>query len=262
MATERIHQQGSLASLRKQIPVRKLSARYTTKPPSRLPEFEMIKPPNQSADVVIAITETDAPVADKPMAEDQGAKQPRVRPQPPPLTIPKKARLPQARPKPESSLRQSAPSPPPDRAPSAAEVPLPRSSTNTLAPARKSSESSPAETPVMRSMFPTYNPNLPLSRQEYHPTGDSIPDSVYTQQATASSWSNPYRNSQSTAQPSADPLNPARVIDTRESPLRRSESLKRADAVSSSEQLASLWDIANGQAYHEAAESYTLELNW
>ena len=271
MATERIHQQGSLASLRR-LPSRKLSARYTTKPPPRMPEFEMIKPPSQVESVVIAVMETrpqeqsmeetaeqtETPTA-PPVVRSSNAKSTRIRPQPPPLAIPSKARLPQQRAVPDSPPALSQLPPPPERAPSAADVPLPQSGNGKTSPDSKSEDVAPPEvTPVMRSMFPTYDHSLPLSHQEYLPNTNNLAESAYSRPPVAATSNNPYRNHMLTGSRPSSTI----VADTRESPLRQSESLKRGNPVSTSEQLMGMWDISNGQAYQDAAETYTLELSW
>ena len=259
MATERVHQQGSIASLRKHMPIRKLSARYTTKPPSRMPEFEMLKPSGNTAGIVVAITEgrpSDDSIAEISEPESPETQKPRPRTLPPPLTIPAKAHV-----KPEPKVDSpgpspASPSPPPSRAASAADVPLPRSSTNTPTLERKSSEmGEPEQTPVMRSMFPSYNPAVPLAQQHYAPNMNVVPPS------RRFSSNNPYTKQKNRSQ--TDLGNPgAAAKEPKESPLRRSESLKRVNAISTPEDLLDLWSIANGQDYEKAAESYTLELSW
>lgn len=109
-------------------------------------------------------------------------------------------------------------------------------------------------------MFPTYDHNVTLGQQDYRPNITSIPESLRaTGQPGVSN--NPYRNKSFSATPRAGPsaTNP---IDSRESPLRRSDSLKREGPISKPEQLVKLWDIANGQGYQNTDQSYTLELSW
>ena len=264
MATERVHQQGSIASLRKHMPIRKLSARYTTKPPSGLPEFEMLKPSSNNAGIVVAVTESrpsddSIPEVPEPESPETQKPQPRARPLPPPLTVPAKAHV-RHEPKIESpNASPVSPSPPPSRAASAAEVPLPRSSTSTPNLDRKSSEvEEPEQTPVMRSMFPSYNPAVPLAQQHYAPNTDVIPAPSFARRFSSN---NPYTQQKNRSQPDfGAPLVAAK--EPKESPLRRSESLKRASAISTPEELLEMWSIANGQDYEQAAESYTLELSW
>lgn len=264
MATERVHQQGSVASLRKHMPIRKLSARYTTKPPLGMPEFEMLKPSGNSASIVVAVTESrpsDDSILELPEPESPETQkpQPRARPLPPPLTVPAKAHV---RHEPKVSSRDASPvnvSPPPSRVASAADVPLPRSSTNTPNPDGKVSEvEEPEQTPVMRSMFPSYNPTIPLAQQQYAPKTDAVAAPPFTRRFSSN---NPYTQQKNRSQIDFGGSAVA-AKEPKESPLRRSESLKRANAISTPEELLEMWSIANGQHYEQASESYTLELSW
>lgn len=264
MATERVHQQGSIASLRKHIPIRKLSARHTTKPSWGMPDFEMLKPSGNSTSIVVAVTEArpsnDAiPEVPEPESPETQKPEPRARPLPPPLTVPAKAHV---RHEPKISSPDASPvspSPPPSRAVSAADVPLPQSSTNTPNVDGKSSQvEEPEQTPVMRSMFPSYNPTVPLAKQHYAPNIDTIPAPSFARRFSSN---NPYIQQRNRSQ--TDFGTPAVATEgPRESPLRRSESMKRGNAISTPEELLELWSIANGQDYEQASESYTLELSW
>ena len=264
MATERVHQQGSIASLRKHLPVRKISARYTTKPPSGMPEFEMLKPSGNSASIVVAVTENRPSTSDSiPEVEEPESpetKSPPIRPQPPPLTIPAKAQIAPERKADSPGPSSITPSAPRSREASAAEVPLPRSSANTPDLDRKGSqEEEPAETPVMRSMFPSYNPDVSLGQQHYYPNMDAAPG--YSRATARLSSNNPYAQQMNRGQTDFGAPSTA-VKEPKESPLRRSESLKHATAISTPEELLELWSVSNGQDYEQAADSYTLELSW
>lgn len=264
MATERVHQQGSIASLRKHMPIRKLSARYTTKPPSGLPDFEMVKPFGNSASIVVAVTEgrpsnDSIPEVPEPASPETQNSQPRARPLPPPLTVPAKAHV---RHEPKASSPEASPvspSPPPSRGACAADIPLPRSSTNTPSLDHKSSDmEEPEQTPVMRSMFPSYDPTVPLAKQHYAPKMDNSSAPSFARRFSSN---NPYVQQKNRSQ--TDFGAPAVAAkEPKESPLRRSESLKRESAISTPEELHELWSIANGQDYEQASESYTLELSW
>ena len=265
MASERVHQQGSKSTLRKHMPIRKISTRYTTKPPSGIPEFEMLKPSGDTTSVVVAIAEgrsSDESIEELPeptTPEEHETQTPRPRTLPPPIKIPAKAHV-RHEPKVVSSGPSPvSPSPPPSRAPSAADVPLPRSSTNTPAFDQKSGQlGEPEQTPVMRSMFPSYNPNISLAKQEYAPNMTIVPPTNFNRRFSSN---NPYFQQKNRSQTSLAPSLPA-TKEPKESPLRRSESLKRASAISTPEDLLEMWNIANGQDFEQAAESYVLELSW
>ncbi len=116
----------------------------------------------------------------------------------------------------------------------------------------------PEQTPVMRSMFPSYNPAVPLAQQHYAPTIDTTPAPSFARRFSSN---NPYVQQKNRSQ--TDFGAPAVAAkEPKKSPLRRSESLKRGSATSTPEELLELWSIANGQDYEQASESYTLELSW
>lgn len=256
-----------LASLRKHLPSRKASARHT-KSSSGLPEFEMLKPAGSMDGIVISITE-GRPSTSTTMRTTTVPARPTTAcsercPQLPSLTIPPKAvtaaeQRPGTPPSPLPSHTNSSEDP---RATSPAHIPLPRSSTNTPTLIRSSSNaSSTVVSPIMRSMFPRYNPTVPLAQQQYYPdmAGVSIPANIedrFGHSPYISSLSN--RNSHSASYADAGALSEER----KESPLKRSESLNRGANPSEPQDLVGLWSIANGQDSGVAAEIHTLELSW
>lgn len=276
MASERALQMfPNMSSLRKKAPARKGSTRYTTKPPSGLPEFEMLAPSGKSNGILIQINEKRPSTSQsvRTVVEPQ-VTTPRAalhRPQPPPLAIPPRAHIVQEQ-RPTTPPSPLSPSPIQQRAPSAADVPLPRSSAPTPTLIEDSSIASPkSETPVMRSMFPQYNPNRPLARQSYYPDMEAVPGLASAMAAAGSSINrssnNPYR--QQMARRSLDPaigsLDSQRpgTAEAKESPLRVVEKLEQQATYSKPEDLVEIWNIANGQAAsEEAAEAYFLELSW
>ncbi|KAL2057558.1 hypothetical protein ABVK25_001942 [Lepraria finkii] len=261
-----------MSLLRKNQPRRKLSTRYTTKPPAGLPEFEMLQPPGKTNGFVIQVTEhaegrpstsesirpsfEAAPTTETPS--------PRQKPQPPPLAlaIPQKAHISQNQiiPPPPSS-------PPPSirsRAPSPADIPLPRSSTNTPELICRSNNPTPTVvSPVMRSMFPKYDPSRPLNRQSYHPNIEAVPG-LASAMAVSGSSNNPYRHQiarRSMLRTSIE-MERNETPDVKETPLRMVENAERQAELSTPEELLELWNISNGQAASEDAPStYNLELS-
>ena len=109
----------------------------------------------------------------------------------------------------------------------------------------------------MRSMFPSYNPDVSLGQQQYYPNPDVVPTLVRM---------NEFGQSSSVHIPQGDSKEHLAPIttdrDKKESPLRRSDSLKRPNGYSKPEELSDLWSIANGQTVEEAADSYVFELSW
>ncbi|KAL6718795.1 hypothetical protein ACLMJK_003029 [Lecanora helva] len=265
-----------MSSLRKKGPARKGSTRYTTKPPSDLPEFEMLGPSGKSNGFVIQISEGRPSISElvppPPASQDSTSKpSPRQKPQPPPLTIPQKAHIPEQQ-KPVSPPSPPTISPKGESVTSPANVPLPRSSAPTPQLAGEGSAQSPkSETPVMRSMFPRYDPNRPLTRQSYYPHLDSVPGLASAMAVAGSSASrtsnNPYRqqmavNRSFEAVKTSLDSQRSLVAEVKESPLRSGESTEQKTTFSTTEELGEIWNIANGQApSEEVAETYSLELS-
>jgi len=266
----------NMSSLRKKGPVRKGSIRYTTKSSSGLPEFEMLAPSAKSNAFVIQISEGRPSTSEsvRTFTEPHTAIQPapKQRPQPPPLAIPPRAHVAQEQ-RPATLPSPLTPSPIQERAPSAADVPLPPSSAPTPVLVEDGSIASPkSETPVMRSMFPRYDPSRPLARQSYYPDMEAVPGLASAMAAAGSSSinrssNNPYR--QQMARRSLDPAQaslgsqrPA-ATEVKESPLRTVEYLEQQATHSKPEDLVEIWNISNGQAAsEEAADTYSLELSW
>ena len=111
----------------------------------------------------------------------------------------------------------------------------------------------------MRSMFPSYNPSVPLGQQQYYPNMEAVPALSRIRDAAGPSSYIPHSHQEASntnfGLPKQDNVK-------KESPLRRSESLKRPTTFSKIEDLSELWNISNGQAAKDAADSYTLELSW
>ena len=265
----------TMPSLKKKGSARKGSIRYTTKPPSGLPEFEMLAPSGKSNGFVIQIAEGRPSLSEsvRPLTAQRPAThtEPRQRPQPPPLAIPPKAHIT------EEQRPGTPPSPPnipnvQERAPSPTDIPLPHSSAPTPTIGEGGVAASPKpETPVMRSMFPRYDPSRPLDRQSYYPHLNSVPG-LASAMATAGSSrtrnsNNPYRQqmarrSLDLAKPGSDSQRPG-IVEVKESPLRTVETAEQQTTFSKPEDLVEVWNIANGQAAsEEAADTYSLELSW
>lgn len=150
------------------------------------------------------------------------------------------------------------PSTPPNRlppplsvsVPPAAEKSPPRSHTSSPILVRSNSIGSAAgDSPVMRSMFPRYDPKIPLAKQHYYPNHEihRMPADAKLKVARPSAWS-------VSVPTQVDTLSPSPVHDSKNSEL--------ALAISTPEELLDLWSVANGQGSQEAAETYTLKLSW
>ena len=240
----------------------------TEKPTAGLPKFDMLHPSSKTNGFVIQITEALPPpppgppsiILDTPNTSEQA---PRKKPQPPPLAIPPKAYIS------DNQRPATPPSPPtsfptPSRAASPTEVPLPRSSTNT--PVLVSSTS--GATPVMRSMFPRYDPNVPLTQQQYRPEIERVPGLASAMAvAGTSSYRPPSYSQEANNRPSSAYLQLEReglkAADIKESPFQSADNAEPEMTLSSPEDLLDLWDIANGQTASEGVgETHVLELSW
>ena len=175
---------------------------------------------------------------------------------------PPPARL--AEPRPSTPVRNVSSSLPDDNGVSNLQSPLvSRSQTSSPMPVQNGGDTPNHQSPVMRSMFPRFDPSLPLDSQQYYPTVNRAPPAIL-RQSEAAQYS-PSMYSQPRSPPSAGLNNPwaaSRIQSTlaNSSPLRISE--EPPPNLSTGEQLLDLWTIANGQDSPEAAASYNLGLRW
>lgn len=217
----------------------------------------MFPPLGKTNGFVIQITEAPPPPNGYstviPETQDTAEHVQRQKPQPPPLAIPPKAYI--SRP---SSPPTSAPTR--NRVPSPTKVPLARSSAN--------SPSNSGATPVMRSMFPRYDPNVPFTQQRYRPDLDRVPGLASAMAvAGTSSYRLPSYQQQANNRPSSAYLQleaeRLKAAGIKESPLRSADNAEQNIKLSNPEQLLGLWDIANGQtSSEEIVDAYNLELSW
>lgn len=220
--------------------------RYTTRPP-KPQEFEMFGIPKRmdnACEVVITVHETSS--------------------SPSPPSAPRRAYLPRIK---TSGLSRSTtpPSylpPPPLRSLTAS------ARSQTSSPSRVRGNSAPSvQSPVMRSMFPRYNPQVSLAKQHYYPGRERNPRMPNVRPSlggsssrTTSISSREDTRSSSCSRPSVGVSRglPAPESDSHQS-CHRSEP---EPALSSPEELLDLWSVANGQGSQEAATTYTLRLSW
>ena len=263
----------NMSSLRKKGPGRKNSTRYTTKPSASRPEFEMLSPSGKSNGFIIQITEGRTSESKEIQIDtamhDTTQTEPRRKPQPPPLAIPPKAHIIQEhRPvtPPSSSPKEPCYTPP-------ADIPLPRSSAPTPALVESGKAQSPtSETPIMRSMFPRYDPSRPLDRQSYYPHLESVPGLASAMAVAGSSnthrnSNNPYRQqmaikSLENVRTTLDSDQPRNTM-AKDLLLRSLEVSEQPTVFSKPEELDEIWNVSNGQAAsEEATDTYSLELSW
>ncbi len=255
-------QMSPIGSVQMKFPVPKGSPKYFPKEP----DFELMKAPDETHEVVIAIEDTDAstytilsapPKADK--AKIKNFHKPLNRS--PLSTLPKALVTDNQRP--VTPPGQIFPPPPRNRPAS------PRSTSSSPTLVRNGSIASTAtHSPVMRSMFPRYDPSVRLTRQQYYPNAESRPNRPNrTRDADNSSSYSPSLYSQmgsmSPKFAKQDMGSPGTLTGSRPcSPFEASEGSSHPSKLSTPEELLDLWSIANGQGSEEALDTYTLSLNW
>lgn len=260
-----------MESLPKDRPRPKGILRYSTRPPKDT-EFEMFKLPKTSSEsrgVVIAIEETVP-------AEF-------VRSTPSKAHVPKVQAY-ESPPKPVSSLLSDVahegshhkPSTAPNRLPlsplrlavsPSGERSPPQSHTSSPTPIRSNSiGSADAHSPVMRSMFPRYDPKIPLAKQHYYPNREihrgPADAKLKVSRPSASCAGIPSQvETLSPRHPTINTRSPTIIpYGRRGVAVRTSENSDLAPAISTPDELLDLWSVANGQGSQEAAETYTLNL--
>ncbi|KAJ5918744.1 hypothetical protein N7454_009888 [Penicillium verhagenii] len=123
--------------------------------------------------------------------------------------------------------------------------------TNTSVTSPESSQSSISPTPMMKSIFPQFNPNLPLNEQSYHP---QVPSSTPHSKGKAS------RRPKLTLSPTSEidqvlgpKTVPASVLNFPTGVLDPEEA-----RFSSPRELEMLWEAANGQRPHDLFGAFNL----
>lgn len=149
-------------------------------------------------------------------------------------------------------LQSSLPPPPPPPAPS--------SSTYSESPTLVSSSSYPSQSdttsPIvpMRSMFPTYNPNLPLNQQQYYPQREaSLQGQVASREEYSPNLASP---SQLDEVLGGAKTAPSSVIDF---PL--DDVAAKTPVFSSTQELDRLWEATNGQEPDSVLPSFDLHMS-
>ena len=237
--------------------------RYTTRPP-KAQEFEMLgipKSAGNACEVVITVHETPLLLSRLPS--------------PPKAYLPKiktsgfsisqsSATVPSvvtSTNRPKSKTQPSLLPPPPSRTST-------RSQPSSTSHVRSSSAPSlETQSPVMRSMFPRYNPQIPLAKQHYYPSLDGNlrmangrPQLRGSSSQTRSISSGEETRSQDHSVPSVG--SSRTVLTSERESLQSSQCSDPRPPLSSPEELLDLWSLANGQGNWEAATTYTLQLSW
>ena len=256
------------------------------------PDFEMVKMSDGTHGIVIAVQETPAPKfstseSTETVTVDQsckhGAKSSTTLSNPP-RAVNTQGSSKHARARtPSPVVIQDHIYPESDSDPvSSREVPLSESPTRIRAPSPLQHDGSPKAratsptlvrkgsnvstktatySPVMRSMFPRYDPNTSLARQRYYPHSQGNEDSPEAPRATYSPslYSQQGRKARRLTLPVLD------IPQSSSGPVPVLQQFSQAPTCSSAstpEQLLDIWGIANGQAASNIAEQHSLELSW
>jgi hypothetical protein len=177
-------------------------------------------------------------------------------PKPPPamrIFPPSTARMGQTS-RPSTPARRTPTPQPAGRAATPAEAP-PRASNDSVATlVRQNSDASEPDTPVMRSIFPRFNPDLAPNRQSYHPNMEAVPPQLASRAESrgerAPSVASPRPQDHWGVQHQARPSNVSQT------------QLPPPAELSSTDDLVDLWALANGQGEQLAAETFVLGLQW
>ena len=143
-----------------------------------------------------------------------------------------------------------------------------RSHTSSPTLVRSSSNGSTAtHSPIMRSMFPRFDPSLPLAQQKYYPNMERIPKvPTWTHDTFTRPEYSPslYSESGSPGLSAKDRLKQKKSGITLGEASVSSLASQQLDRpiLSTPEELLDLWSIANGQGGPSTVEKYTLGLHW
>lgn len=240
--------------------------RYTTRPP-KVQEFEMLgipKSAGNACEVVITVHET--PLLSSRLSSPPKAYLPKIKTSGFPISQ-SSAIVPSVITSTNRSKSKTQPSllpPPPSRSLAAST----RSQTSSTSHVRSSSAPSlETQSPVMRSMFPRYNPQIPLAKQHYYPSMDGNsrmanvrPNLRGSSSQTMSTSSGEETRSQDHSVTSVESLRG--VLTSERESLQSTHSSDPRPPLSSPEELLDLWNLANGQGNWETTTTYTLQLSW
>ncbi|KAL8954125.1 MAG: hypothetical protein Q9222_000007 [Ikaeria aurantiellina] len=252
---------------------------YTTSTRKGTPDFGMVKPIGEVHEIVIAI-EDDGTAASYPIPPPppKTNTSPFQHPVAPSFRLQAPTPPPGERPTTPASLAISCPSPtssssPPSRAASPTSIassPCSRTTSPTLV-RNGSTASTGTYSPVMRSMFPRYDPTVSLAQQRYQPAIEISPALAAASSKTDSSGS--YSPSLYSHQ---EPTTSSSISQTKDTGFSRSgltnalglqgtgklsEESDQITGTSDPELFIDLWALANGQKSSQAAHEYRLELS-
>ncbi|MCJ1237766.1 hypothetical protein MMC14_005753 [Varicellaria rhodocarpa] len=223
---------------------RKTSLRSAKKLPSKA-DFELVNLKGNTGEIFIAIAETTAPTNTKIIAPPRARVIDSSRPSSPLARTPLQSRA-------ASPSQNSNP---------------PRSHTSSPTLVRSGSTGSTAtHSPVMRSMFPRFDPSLPLAQQKYYPNMERMPrvptwthDTFTRPEYSPSLYSQPGSPSLSAKDRLKQKKPGFNLSKASASPLSTPQLAQ--PILSTPEELLDLWSIANGQGNSSTIEEYTFGLH-
>ena len=257
----------------KHSPVHMATFRTTMGSPASEHGIELVKMSGNTRDVVIAIQETPGEAAPSALPTSRSQT-----PQPSPSEAQQHHILPAPPPRAHLQKNQRTSTPPPRNStthPRSRSVPQlhietktrPRGPTPTLVrPATASATPLSSPTPVMQSMFPKYDPSMPLAQQHYYPDLQGNPRLAQIGRAVTAPT---YTPSNYSPRQSLVPAYPIPQIEASSSsntratafPLEVTRVWECVTELSTPKDLLGLWSIANGQNPNEGVDDFTLELN-
>lgn len=240
--------------------------RYATRP-SKAQEFEMFGMPKStgnSCEVVITVHETSPSLSR--LSSPPKAYLPKIKTSgfTPSHSPPNNPSVVTSTDRSRSKTPPSLLPPPPLRSLAAST----RSQTSSPSHVRSSSAPSmETQSPVMRSMFPRYNPQIPLAKQHYYPSRESSSRITNVQPRPRGSSSRTVSISSREETRNQDHRRPGvgsfgGVLTSERDSLQSSHSSDPRPLLSSPEELLDLWSLANGQGNWNSATTYTLGLSW
>lgn len=124
-----------------------------------------------------------------------------------------------------------------------------------------SSASTGTHSPVMRSMFPRFDPTLPLAQQNYHPNIERLPGPPPIKSDSLGNYS-PSMYSQSSPDLSQRPRNLKLWTGNNGPSFKPTQASSPVPDCSTTEELLDLWSLASGQKDEASIETFKFGMDW
>ncbi|KAK2761197.1 hypothetical protein FQN54_001718 [Arachnomyces sp. PD_36] len=215
-------------------PFRKEQKKASSSSRGASPSNEDVKPDGKAEAVIVQIIEDTDILAPPPAKTKPNSPEPEPHPQSDRAVSP---------------LNKQLPPPPPRHPPAPVASPPPRGHSNSLP--------GPPKSPVaIRSMFPVYNPAVPLSKQNYFPQragGYNAPQGAISRVQRSPSSSSSAAADNATGGPKTVPASVVNFPSDALNPI--------GTEYSSKEDLELLWEATNGQVEAESLGTFNLKLS-